>query len=182
VKAPTSSQLKKIVLIALFGSLAWSVSAQGPGQKSEFWSHVRYGGGIGLGFSNSSFTIALAPSAIYQVSPQFAAGVGLSFNYSKFEPTSFDRSEFTAFGGSLVSFFNPIPQMQLSAEFEQIRVNRKDVVVGETFEDSFWSPALYFGLGVGNRNVMAGMRYNVLFNDEKSIYASAWAPFVRVYF
>lgn len=162
--------------------MSGSCYSQGPGQGSDFWSNVRYGGGLGLGFSNNSFTIAVAPSAIYQVSPQFAAGLGLSFNYSKFEPTSFDRSELTAFGGSLMSFFNPIPQMQFSAEFEQIRVNREDTVVGETFEDRFWSPALYFGLGVGNRNVMAGMRYNVLFDENKSIYASAWVPFVRVFF
>ncbi len=178
----TSGTLKKLILVLFLGAMTWTATAQGPGPKSDFWSNVRYGGGLGLGFSNSSFTIAVAPSAIYEVSPMFAAGLGLSFNYSKFEPTSFDRSEFTAFGGSVVSFFNPIPQMQLSAEFEQIRVNRKDTVVGEQFEDSFWSPALYFGLGVGNRNVMAGMRYNVLFDVNKSIYASAWAPFVRVYF
>lgn len=162
--------------------LGFSCVAQGPGPKSNFWSNVRYGGGLGLGFSNRSFTIAVAPAAIYEVSPMFAAGLGLSFNYSKFEPSSLERSEFTAFGGSLMSFFNPIPQMQFSAEFEQIRVNREDVIVGERFEESFWSPALYFGLGVGNRNVMAGMRYNVLFNVDKSIYASAWAPFVRVFF
>lgn len=174
--------IKKLILILFMGAMAWSATAQGPGPKSEFWSNVRYGGGLGLGFSNNSFTIAVAPSAIYEVNSMFAAGLGLSFNYSKFEPTSFDRSEFTAVGGSIMSFFNPIPAMQFSAEFEQTYVNREDTVVGEQFKDSFWSPALFFGLGVGNRNVMAGMRYNVLFSTDKSIYASAWAPFVRVFF
>ena len=174
--------LKKLLIVISTLFLGWSCLAQGPGPKSEFWSNVRYGGALGLGFSNNSFTIAVAPSAIYEVSPMFAAGLGLSFNYSKFEPSSVERNEYTAFGGSLMSFFNPIPAMQFSAEFEQVRVNEKDSVQGVQFEDSFWSPALYLGLGVGNRNVMAGMRYNVLFDVDRSIYASAWAPFVRVFF
>ncbi len=169
--------IKKLFLLAT-GILMFSPAlAQLQGPPSDFWSRVRFGGGLGLGFSNRSFTIAVAPSAIYQVSPQFATGVGLNFNYSEF-----DESKFTAYGGSLVSFFNPIPQAQISAEFEQLRVNREDFIFGERFEDSFWVPALYLGIGFGNRNVMAGMRYDVLFNNEKSIYASAWSPFVRVYF
>ena len=145
--------------------------------RSDFWGNVRYGGGLALGFGNRTFNIALAPSAIYQVSPQFAAGLGLSFNYSEF-----DTSKFTAFGGSIVSYFNPIPSMQLSAEFEQIRVNREDQILGEVITDSYWTPALFLGVGFGNRNVMGGLRYDVLYRDDRSIYVNALMPFVRVYF
>ena len=150
---------------------------QGQGIQSDFWSRVRYGGGLGLGFGNNSFTIAVAPSAIYLVNSQFATGLSLNFNYSEF-----DESTFRAIGGSIITLFNPIPSAQLSAEFEQTYVNREDNFLGESFEEKFWVPALYMGLGVGSRNVMVGMRYDVLFNTDKSIYANAWSPFVRFYF
>ena len=151
--------------------------AQYQGPQSDFWSRVRYGGGLGLGFGNNSFTIAVSPAAIYEVNPQFATGLSLNFNYSEF-----DESKFRAIGGSIITLFNPIPAAQLSAEFEQTYVNREDVILGQRFEDKFWVPALYLGLGVGSRNVMVGLRYDVLFNTDKSIYANAWSPFVRVFF
>ena len=169
--------IKKLALTC-FAVLSCTLCfAQYQGPQSDFWSRVRYGGGLGLGFGNNSFTIAVSPSAIYQVSNQFATGLALNFNYSEF-----DESKFRAIGGSIVSFYNPIPAAQLSAEFEQTYVNREDIILGQRFEDKFWVPALYLGLGVGSRNVMVGLRYDVLFNSDKSIYANAWSPFVRVYF
>ena len=36
-------------------------------QKSEFWEHVRFGGGIGLSFGNNIFSGTIAPSALYDV-------------------------------------------------------------------------------------------------------------------
>ena len=81
-----------------------------------------------------------------------------------------------------MTFYNPIPALQLSAEFEEIRVSREEVFFGNTFEDDYWSPALFFGIGFGNRNVMVGVRYNVLHDEGKSIYIDPWIPFVRVYF
>ena len=96
------TRLKKqflLIFILMAGSLSF---AQGP--SGDFWPNVRYGGGIGLGFGNNTFSIAVAPSAIYQVTPKFAAGLGLNFNYSEI-----NESRFTAIGGSLMTFFNPIP-------------------------------------------------------------------------
>lgn len=177
LKVLSNISIKKFVLASLTLMFCTISFAQYQGAQSDFWSRVRYGGGLGLGFSNNSFTIAVSPSAIYQVSDQFATGLGLSFNYSEFE-----ESKFSAFGGRIVNFFSPIPQAQLSAEFEHLRVNREDIILGQRFEESFWVPALYLGVGFGNRNVMAGFRYDVLYDVTKSIYASPWAPFVRVYF
>ena len=179
LKALSNISIKKLAFICL-SLLCFSMSLaqyNGQGLQSDFWSNVRYGGGLGLGFGNNSFTIAVSPSAIYQVNSQFATGLALNFNYSEF-----DDARFRAMGGSIISFFNPIPQAQLSAEFEQTYVNRDDIVLGQPVEDKFWVPALYLGLGVGSRNVMVGMRYDVLFNTDKSIYATPWSPFFRVYF
>ena len=106
--------IKKLV-ITCFALLSCALSfAQYQGTQGDFWSRVRYGGGLGLGFGNNSFTIAVAPSAIYMVNSQFATGLALNYNYSEF-----DESKFNAIGGSIITLFNPIPEAQLSAEFEQ---------------------------------------------------------------
>jgi hypothetical protein len=89
------SPSKKILLLLLFGFISSTGSAQGLQAKSDFWNKVRYGGGLGLGFGNNTFNVAIAPSAIYQANDYFAAGVSLSFNYSKFR-----ESKLTAYGGT----------------------------------------------------------------------------------
>ncbi|MEL6917415.1 MAG: alpha-ketoglutarate decarboxylase [Bacteroidota bacterium] len=164
----------------LFFTLIGNISfAQNYSSTNEFWNKVRFGGGIGLGFGNNSFSGALSPSALYQVNDQFGLGIGLSINYSRF-----DDSKLLAYGGSVLSLFNPIPIIQLSAEFEQLRVNREfDSFDGiNRFEDNYWLPALYLGVGYSSRNVTVGIRYDVLYDEETSLYIDPWAPFVRVYF
>lgn len=145
--------------------------------KSAFWENVRYGGGLGLGFTNGGFNLALAPSAIYQVSPELASGVGLNLNYTKF-----NESKFLAYGASFMNFYNPIPSIQLSAELEQWRVNASQNFAGSTLEDNYWSTALFLGIGFTTRNVTMGLRYDVLFDENRSIYIDPLMPFFRVYF
>lgn len=65
---------------------------------------------------------------------------------------------------------------------EQLRVNRQLELDGGNREDNYWSPALFLGIGYGNRNLTVGIRYNVLHDHQKSIYADAFTPYVRVYF
>jgi hypothetical protein len=144
--------------------------------SSDFWSNVRYGGGIGLGFGNGFFNGSISPSAIYQFNDKFASGTQLSFNYAKIN----DDTLF-AYGGSLISLYNIIPAIQLSGELETLRINRTFANQGTNLTDDYWSPALFIGAGYGNRNFMAGLRYNLL-HDDRSIYPNGIIPFVRVFF
>ncbi|MDV7139922.1 alpha-ketoglutarate decarboxylase [Maribacter sp. TH_r10] len=153
------------------------ISCFGQGSSNNFWDNVRFGGGIGIGFTNGSFNGSISPSAIYQVNEQFAAGTSLNFNYAKF-----NDDKLFAYGGSILTLYNPIPNIQLSAELEQLRINRTYALDGGNREDNYWSPALFLGLGYSNQNVTFGLRYDVLYDDNKSIYANALMPFVRVYF
>lgn len=153
------------------------ISCFGQGSSNNFWDNVRFGGGIGIGFTNGSFNGSISPSAIYQVNEQFAAGTSLNFNYAKF-----NDDKLFAYGGSILTLYNPIPNIQLSAELEQLRINRTYALDGVNREDNYWSPALFLGLGYSNQNVTFGLRYDVLYDDNKSIYANALMPFVRVYF
>jgi long-subunit fatty acid transport protein len=147
--------------------------------KSEFWQHVRFGGGIGLSFGDGFFSGTLAPSAIYQFNDQFAAGVALNGTYASLK----NNTNATILGGSVLALYNVIQEIQLSAEFEELNVNRKFKYLGSPDVTSkYWYPALFLGAGFRNNNFTIGVRYDVLYDADESIYASAFAPFVRVYF
>ena len=167
-----------IVLLSLcsFGLMAQNSNSNGT--SNDFWNHVRFGGGIGLSFGDGFFSGTLAPSAIYQFNEQVALGVGLSGTYN----TQKDYYKSSVLGVSILGLVNPIPQIQLSAEFEELNVSRKwDSRTGYANEN-YWYPALFLGVGYSSNNVTFGIRFDVLYDKYKSIYANPWAPFVRVYF
>ena len=146
--------------------------------QNEFWNHVHFGGSLGLSFGDNFFSGTLAPSAIYQFNEPVALGASLSGTYN----TQKDFYKSTIFGGSVIALFNPIYEIQLSAEFEELNVSRNwDNRTG--YEDeNYWYLALFLGVGYSNSNVTVGIRFDVLYDKYKSIYANSWAPFVRVYF
>ena len=146
--------------------------------KSDFWEHVRYGGGIGLNFGDGFFSGTLAPNAVYEFNKSFSLGLGINGTYNSQK----NVYKSTILGGSLIGYYNPVNKIQLSAEFEQLNVNRRYDSSLNLSTDNYWIPALYFGAGYRNGNITFGIRYDVLFDEGKSIYSDAWAPFVRFYF
>jgi len=174
----STKNLKLLFISVLFSVVVHAQQqSQDSIQKSEFWSHVHFGGGIGLGFSNGYTNISLSPTAIYQFNDKFALGVGLNGSYTK-RKNSFNA---TVFGGSLISLYNPIDALQLSAEFEQnnVNINYQNSTINPP---SYSYPSLFVGIGytLGNFGA-AGIRYDVLY-DNRSIYGSAFVPFFRVFF
>lgn len=167
---------RKTYVIILLCSSFFSFS-QNEDTANDFWNHVRFGGSLGLSFGDGFFSGTIAPSAIYQFNSKFATGVGLNATYNKQD--NFFKS--TILGASVIGLYNPVREFQVSAEFEQLNVNRKfDDPVFEN--DNYWYPALFMGIGYSNRNVTFGIRYDLLYNREKSIYADPYMPFVRVFF
>ncbi len=164
------------VLIVVFSFISLTSFAQQLKPQNEFWRNVRYGGALGFGFGSDSFSIAVAPSAIYQVSEKFATGLSLNFEYSKF-----GDSEYTAYGGSILNFFNPIPVIQLSAVLQPLRVSTNYSSASLLLDENYWTTALFMGVGYSTRNVTFGIQYDVL-HDDRSIYADPWVPFIRMYF
>ncbi|MCM4169249.1 hypothetical protein KCTC52924_00688 [Arenibacter antarcticus] len=174
----TGYSLLKSPFLLLFFSLLTTISySQGKPTTSDFWKRVQLGGGLGLGFGNNSFNASVSPSAIYRISNEFGMGMGLNLNYAKF-----NNAKLLAYGGSFLTFYNPIPVLQFSAELEQLRVNTRIELDGRNSENAYWSPALFTGIGYSMPNVTLGVRYNLLHDDQKSIYANALMPFIRVYF
>lgn len=172
--------LSIFILFALFFSFQGNVIAQEnpiPRQGSEFWKNVRFGGGLGLSFGRNNTQITVAPSAIYQYNEYIAFGPGLNFNYQKFGDFSS-----TLYGISGIFLANPIPEIQLSAELEQLFGKQRFRDVQGDITDDVSNTALFLGAGYRYGGVTIGARYNVLFDNNDGIYAEAWQPFVRVYF
>lgn len=167
-------------LIFLFFSVQITVYAQENTpikQPSEFWRNVRFGGGVGLAFGNNNTQISIAPSAIYQYNQYISFGPGLNFSYQKFRDFSS-----TLYGISGIFLANPIPEVQLSGEVEQLFGTQEFDSIGGNISNDVNNTALFLGAGYRYGGITIGARYNVLFDDDDGIYAEAWQPFVRVYF
>lgn len=166
--------MRKLILLPIV-FICFSLYSQQMDNGSTFWENVRWGGTAGANFSNTFTTLSVSPQAVYPLNKYFSTGVGPQYSY-------FERkNRFTShlYGGSLVNFFHPVPNLQISAELEQLRVNNRFF---DGAQDDFWNTALFLGLGYRQGNIIVGIRYNVLFDENRNVYPEAWLPFVRVFF
>ena len=150
-------------------------------QDTDFWDNVQFGGGLGVAFGSGYTDITVAPGAIYRFNDYIALGLGVQGTYVN------QRDYFSSFmyGPSAIALFNPLPQLQLSAEVEQLRVNLSvDERLGEWegYSRDFWNTGLFLGAGYNMENVTVGLRYNILFDEDELVYSDALMPFIRVYF
>ena len=141
--------------------------------KSVFWQKVQFGGGLGLAFGNGYSNFALSPTGYYHVNKTVSVGVGISGSYVAQEsnPSNYNATGFksTIFGGSVIGLFHPIEEVQLSAEIEQLLINRKFDAVNSR-NDSFWNTAVFVGAGYRQQNVTFGVRFNLLHTNQNNIY------------
>ena len=132
--------------------------------KSNFWKKVQFGGGLGLGIGSGFTDITVAPSAIYNFNELFSLGTGLQFSYISQK----DLYKSTVAGVNVIGLFNPIEQVQLSLEVEEVNVSTKFQSVGNTtVKDNFWNTGLFVGAGYRMENITVGARYNLLFDKDK---------------
>ncbi len=141
--------------------------------QPNFWDNVRFGGGLGFGFGNNNTTINVSPSAIYDFQNGFALGLGVGYLYAKNDAL---RSNVISPG--IITLYNPADEIQLSAEFEHLFINQKF----GSISDSYDYPALYLGVAYRTGWAAFGMRYDVLYDERDSVFASAFSPVIRFYF
>lgn len=165
-----------LIFLSLFSSgfLLAQQQTTPPKTQSDFWKKVQFGGGIGLSFGSGYTDISLAPSAIYNFNQYVALGLGAQYTYVK--QKNYYASNL--YGASIIGLFNPIPEIQLSAEIEELRVN-VNLDGSNSNSQDYWNTGLFLGAGYRTGNVTIGARYNVL-NDNNN--GNAFMPFVRVYF
>lgn len=164
-------------------TISLSANAQ---NRDDFWGNVRFGGSLGAGFGNNYTQVLVAPGALYPINEYVAAGVGLQYSFAQQE----DVYKSSMYGGSVIGIFSPLPEIQLSAELEQLRVNLDydqnyldayNINMAQNKRD-FWNTAIFFGVGYSTGNVTFGLRYNILFRERDYVYTDALMPFMRVYF
>jgi hypothetical protein len=168
-----------LILIAIL--INFSVFAQSANDsipKNQFWQKVRFGGGLGLNFGNNATSVTVAPSAVYDVNQYVSVGLGIQGSYVSYR----DSYKSYIYGGSLIGLINPIEQVQLSLELEQLRVNTTFETRLAFPERNTWNTALFLGAGYRTNNITIGARYNILYKETDNVYGQAFMPFVRVYF
>lgn len=153
--------------------LCLSISFISFSQKSDFWDNVQFGGGFTLGFGTQT-TIGISPSAIYNFNNGFALGAGLGYLHQSIG--SFSTS---AFNTSLIGLYQTNFGIQLSTDFDYYFANQNDVN-GNEFNTNF--PALHLGIAYNQGRFAFGIRYDILYDEDKSIFASPISPVVRFYF
>ena len=170
-------KLFSIILIFFLTNTLIFCQLQSNNQKSEFWKNVQFGGGLTLNFGSGFSNVGVSPSAIYNVNQYFSLGTGLQISYVSAD----NLYKSMIFGGSLIALVNPIQEIQISAELEQLNVN-KTFYNNLYLKQNFWNTGLWLGAGYRTSNITIGGKYNVLFDKSKSVYSDAFMPFVRVYF
>ncbi len=172
-----SKSISLIILLLVCNNLLAQNQSFSSKSKSEFWKYVQFGGGLGLGFGSGYTNISIAPSAIYNFNQYVALGLGAQYTYLKQQ--NYYASHL--YGGSIIGLFNPIRELQLSVELEELRVNI-NLDGSNSNSRNYWNTGLFLGAGYRTGNVTIGARYNLLQDDSKGVYADAFMPFVRVYF
>ena len=175
----TTNMQKILFLLSFFIFTQLQITAQNSNlDQPSFFDNVRFGGGANIGLGNSYSTFAISPSAIYDFSNEFSAGISISYVYVKTKSTITRTTNL--YGGSLLAFYRPIDYLQFSTEYEQLKVTQKIAIHNDT---SLWQPALYIGLEYVTGNIAMGLRYDVLYDKATNvIYASGLSPVFRVYF
>lgn len=145
--------------------------------RSYYERHWTFGGSLGFNFWDDQTSIVIAPKAYYNVSPKFLTGFGVTYMYSDNDSGIYSYSA-NSFGGSVMGAIRPIPNLQLDIEYEGIQTSRNSGLI----EDDFWNNALYLGASFIAGKVSFGFRYDVLFDQQTSVYASAFNPVIGFYF
>lgn len=159
--------MKKVLLFIFLSFSLISFS-----QKSDFWNHVQFGGGFTLGFGNQT-TVGISPSAIYNFDNGFSLGTGLNYLYS--EINDFSTS---VYGVSVISLYQTNFGIQFSGELDYYFA--KQQYQFDSFNTNF--PALHLGIAYNQGRFAVGIRYDVLYDENKSVFASPISPIVRFYF
>jgi len=171
--------MKKFLCTALMLAAAFSFAQVGTstkiGSENSRWT---FGGGASLGFSGGSYgtgtTIGISPRVGYLISDNFEIGAAAGFtwgNSSYYSSTMFGVGPFANYYFSR-NFF-------ISGLFQEYFYNQKDKY--NSLKYSGDEAALYLGAGymqnVGNRvYLQIGAMYNVLYDDQKSIFGSGFVP------
>ncbi|CAN0600756.1 unnamed protein product, partial [Ectocarpus sp. 12 AP-2014] len=123
--------------------------------------------------------ISLSPNLIYNVSDNFSLGAGVQGSYNSIK----NVQKTTTFGANVIGQYNLSKKLMSLLEFAQLKVNTKQETPTGEIKDDFWESALFVGAGYNiNNKISIGAKFNVLYDDDESVYSSPIIPFVNITF
>lgn len=171
------------ILFLLFSfGFSQNVSINPTQYKANKW---RVGGGIGLGFgSNDYFGISITPFVSYEIAPSLEGGISTGYQYSKWS-----NSRQNLFNiGPYLNYY-PIPNLFTRVHYEyytgKYKYDSGSSFMGEDYDYNFDESALWLGAGYrssGKIQFFTGLMYNVLYDDDSSIFSTGLRPIVGVSF
>lgn len=141
---------------------------------------LKIGVGFGLNFVGAT-NISLSPNLSYKVSDKISFGAGIQGSYSSIK--NFQNT--TTIGGNLITVYSPIQKISLLLEFVELNVSTKteQTETAPEIKNNYWDTALFIGAGFNiTRKISVGAKYNMLYDENESVYTSAVIPFVNITF
>jgi hypothetical protein len=199
--------MKKFLVLFVFGLLAMPVMSQSrfkdekeedsaktiqndtqtskPSPKARnqasFWDRTRFGGNLGLGFSNGFSYINVSPRMYYLATEKLWLGAGLTFIWTKYNYYQPPFDEQFVYGLNLSAQYMLFGPIFIQAEYEPLSFERyvidnNDQVIGE---ERTWVHGILLGGGISQRMgrgmFFASVLYNVTWSNEiNSYYNSPW--------
>lgn len=166
--------MKKIIsLVVLLTVFQFGFSQISIG-SSATEGKLRVGGGVGLNFGNNGyFGFNVAPSIGYMLAPNLETGITVGYQYSK---NDFYKSNL--FSGGPYANYHIIPGLFARGHYEYF--SGTQTITSTNEKRDFDESALWLGGGYQSRGpvrLQVGLMYNVLHDDDKSIFSSPIRPF-----
>lgn len=145
---------------------------------SQKQKRLKFGVGFGLNFVGGT-NISLSPNVSYNVSKKVAIGVGVQGSYSAIK----DLQNTTTIGGNIISQYTPVKKITTLIEFVELNVATETETPEGKIKENYWDAALFLGAGYNiTEKISVGAKYNVLYNEDESVYTSPVIPFVNITF
>jgi hypothetical protein len=150
-------------------------------QQERFIDRMFFGGVLGLQFGSSTY-IEVAPIVGYNITPRFAAGLGLKYIYYKYkDPYNMSYSSSEYGGGPFVRYFI-FEGLFLHAEYEALNVEVPEPPYYINYSRQFINSVF---LGGGYRQMIgarSSLDFLILYNINESIYSPYPNPIFRIGF
>lgn len=170
--------MRCILLISclLFTSLSYSqigIGSRSMKQQNQW----RVGGGVAMSFgNNNAFAVNISPFIGYEVITNLEAGISTGYQYSKYR----DQQQNLFSIGPYLNYY-PMESIFLRTQYEYF--TGKSKIKNTNYSSSFDESALWIGGGFrsgGSVQLHVGILYNVLYEENKSLFSEAFQPIIGV--
>ena len=165
------------IVVGMFGEKGFSQSIE-IDSVTKVQKRLKFGCGFGLSFVGGT-NVNLSPNLTYKVSNKVSFGGGLQGSYSSIK----NYQNTTTFGANVLGIYNPIKKISTLIEFAELRVATETETPQGNSKNNYWDSALFIGAGINiTSKILIGAKYNVLYDENESVYTSALIPFVNITF